>query len=64
MKHKLNEKRNTYMDEIIELEDTKMPQLQQDKREILGKISLITKKKNILWEKVKGIHIEIKRSLK
>ena len=64
MKSKLNEKRNEYMDEIIELEDTKMPQLQRDKREILGKISLVTKKKNILWDKIKGIHIEIKRSLK
>ena len=64
MKNKLNEKRNTYMDEIIELEDTRMPQLQRDKREILGKISLVTKKKNILWDKIKGIHIEIKRSLK
>jgi len=52
----INDERNKLMDEIIRIEEKLMPELLRQKREILGKISVTQKKRNLVWVKIKELH--------
>ncbi len=57
---KLNNQRNEYMDEIIDIEEVQYPAYYRKMMEFKGKMALSTKKKVILWNKIKDIHKEVK----
>ena len=57
---KLNNQRNEYMDEIIDIEEVQHPKFYRDMKAAQGKIAILTAKKRILWSKIKDIHKEIK----
>ena len=57
---KLNNQRNECMDEIIDIEERKMPSLYREKMKIAGEMSIVSKRQNQLWKQIKDIHKEIK----